>query len=88
MELAQYLHACAWLPAMLTFQEGINNGNFITWPGIEEVNFQKLLGSPLSTVMGHLYQEKNYNQQNKNSFTLSFTVTKRRWRHTPSAVNT
>ena len=30
LESAQYLHACAWLPAISSFQEAINKGNFTT----------------------------------------------------------
>ena len=58
LELAQYLHGCAWSPAISTFQACINKGNFVTWPGIEEVKFKKLLGTPLPTALGHLDQER------------------------------
>ena len=57
-KLAQYLHACAFSPPMSTFQEYIRRGNFITWPGIEEINFSKLLKTTLSTAKGHLQQER------------------------------
>ena len=40
-ELAQYLHACAFSPALDTFQKAINNGYLISWPGIDEINFKK-----------------------------------------------
>ena len=30
LELVQYLHGCAFSPAISTFQESINKGNFIT----------------------------------------------------------
>ena len=32
-------------------------GNFITWPGIESLNFQKLLGTTVASELGHLDQE-------------------------------
>ena len=38
-QLADYLHACADSPALTTFQKSIKNGNFVTWPGIEDVHF-------------------------------------------------
>ena len=56
--LAQYLHACAFLPKILTFQECINRGNFITWPGIDDVKLKRLLHKPLATSLGHLDQEQ------------------------------
>ena len=39
-ELAQFLHGCAFSPAISTFQTSINKGNFITWPGISQLNFK------------------------------------------------
>jgi len=58
IELAQYLHACAFSPAISTFQQCINKGNFLSWPGIENLNFKKLLGTPEATAKGHLDQER------------------------------
>ena len=59
-ELAQYLHACAFSPAISTFQECIKRSNFVTWPRIENLNFQKLLGNQEATLLGHLDQEKEF----------------------------
>ena len=56
--LAQYLHACAFSPSISTFTQAIRNGNFITWPGIETINFDKILGTPLATAQGHLDNER------------------------------
>ena len=64
-ELAQYLHACAFSPAISTFQECINRGNFVTWPGIETLNFKKLLQNPEATLLGHLDQERKNLQSTK-----------------------
>ena len=58
LELAQYLHGCAFSPAITTFQKSINKGNFITWPGIDTINFKKVLGTPIATHCGHLDQER------------------------------
>ena len=65
LESAQYLHDCAFSPAISTFQECVNRGNFITWPGIEEVKFKKLLGTPLATSLDHLDQERKNLQSTK-----------------------
>ena len=67
LELAQYLHGCAWSPAISTFQKCINKGNFITWPGINDVKLKKILLAPLPTALGHLDQERQNLQSTKES---------------------
>ena len=57
-ELAQYLHACAFCPPISTFVKCIKKGNFITWPGIDGINFTKLVPNKEATSMGHLDQER------------------------------
>ena len=64
-ELAQYLHTCDLSPSISTFQTAINKGNFISWPGIEEVKFKKILGTPEATILGHLGQERSNLQSTK-----------------------
>ena len=65
LELAQYLHACARSPIISTFQKAISNGNFITWPGIENINFNALLKTTIATAKGHLDQERENLQTTK-----------------------
>ena len=50
----QYLHGCEFSPVISTFQTAINKGNFITWPGIDDLKFKKLLETPIATTLGHL----------------------------------
>ena len=50
--------ATAYSPAISTFQYAIDNGNFITWPGITELNFKKLVGTTLPIEKGHMDQER------------------------------
>ena len=57
-DLAQYLLATAYSPAISTFEYAIANGNFVTWPGITEVNFKKLIGTTLPIEKGHIDQER------------------------------
>ena len=57
-DLAQYLFATAFSPSMSTFKKAIQNGNFVTWPGIHKLNFEKLLGTTIASEKGHLDQEK------------------------------
>ena len=63
LELTQHLHACAFSPSVYTLQACIRRGNFLSYPGIEEFNFQSTLGTTMANAKGHLNQErKNYNQ--------------------------
>ena len=57
-DLAEFLHACAFSPAISTLQVAVNKGNFITWPGIEGLNFKRLIGTTIATAKGHLDQER------------------------------
>ena len=57
-DLAQYLFATAFSPSMSTFQKAIKNGNFVTWPGIHKLQFEKLIGTTIASEKGHLDQER------------------------------
>ena len=65
MELAEYLHKCAFSPALSTFQKAIRKGHFITWPGIHEINFEKHISNIVPTAKGHLDQERSNLQTTK-----------------------
>ena len=58
-DLARYLHATAFPPSITTSTKAIKNKNFITWPGIENLNFATLLGTTTATELGHLDQERS-----------------------------
>ena len=64
-DLAQYLHACAFAPVISTFEACIKKGNFISWPGIENINFKKVLINTEATIKGHLDQERKNLQSTK-----------------------
>ena len=57
-DLARYLHATAFSPSLTTFIKAIKNENFITWTGIDTLNFATLLGTTKATELGHLDQER------------------------------
>ena len=57
-DLVRYLHATAFSPSITTFIKAIKNENFITWPGIDTLNFATLLGTTKATELGHLDQER------------------------------
>ena len=63
--MTDYLHACAFSPALPTFQAAIWNQNFVTWPGIHTVNFSKFLGDKTSIYMGHMDQVRSNLQSTK-----------------------
>ena len=53
-ELIQYLHGSCFSPTPRNFLKTIKNGNFLTWPGL---NNQQLLKNPppsIATALGHL----------------------------------
>ena len=74
LELAQYLQGCAFSLSISTFQNSINKGNFITWPGIQSVNFKKALSTTLATSLGHLDQERSNLQSTKKEDTSEDTI--------------
>ena len=82
--MAQYLHRCAISPAITMFQTSINKGNFITFPGIDNLNFKTLIGMPLATAQGHLDQERKNaqwikeNQSNHQRMTTTRSVIENR----------
>ena len=71
-ELARYLHAAAGCPTKSTFIQAINNGNFVTWPGLTSNLISKHLPPSIPTIKGHIKQE----QQNLRSTKPSVPVVK------------
>ena len=69
-DLARYLHASAFSPSLSTFHHAIKQGNFVTWPGVDTLNFSKLLGTPMATAKGHLDGERKNLQSTKQSTNL------------------
>ena len=68
-ELAAYLHACAGSPPLDSFIRARNKGNFVTWPGIDAIDFKKHLEPTIATAKGHLSQEKANLQSTTSSVT-------------------
>ena len=63
--LADYLHACAFSSTLPTFNEAIKNGQFLSWPSIEKINFNKFLSDQTATHLGHMDQERSNLQSTK-----------------------
>ena len=66
LELARYYHAALFSPSFSTLSKAIRNGNLISWPGIDNLNFADLLGTSLATELGHLDQERKNLRSTKN----------------------
>ena len=64
-QLATFLHKCMFSPTIRTLMKAIKNGNLITFPGIDEINFLKHLPKSMATTFGHLDQEQQGLQSTK-----------------------
>jgi hypothetical protein len=56
--LAQYLYGCCGSPVTSTWQRVVNNGNFVTWPGIKSLSLAKHVPKSIDSAKGHLDQER------------------------------
>ena len=56
-DLVRYLHGSGFSPITSTFQQSIKNGNFITWPGEDNINFKKIIDITVPTAQGGIDQE-------------------------------
>ena len=61
----EYLHKCAFILSLSTFQRAIQKGNFVTWPSIKHINFKKLIKQLVPTAKGCLDQERANLQSTK-----------------------
>ena len=57
-QLVQYLYGCLGSPAVSTWQYSVKNGNFITWPGLENLSIRAHLPDGIDSARGHLNQER------------------------------
>ena len=57
IELIQYLHGLCFSPTPRNFLKAINNGNFLTWPGLNNQQLLKHLSPSIATDPGYMYQE-------------------------------
>ena len=64
-DLASYYHSCCFSPAISTFTKAIKNGNFHSWPGLQELSLYTFLQKTMATSMGHLDQERQGLQSTK-----------------------
>ena len=64
-DLAKFLHGTLFSPAISTLKKAIANNHLLTWPGIEKLNFTKLVVDSLPMSLGHLNQERKNLQSTK-----------------------
>jgi hypothetical protein len=57
-DLINYLHAACFSPVKSTWIKAIKNGNFSSWPGLNEHSVEKYLSKSTSTAKGHLNQHR------------------------------
>jgi hypothetical protein len=57
-DLINYLHAACFSPVKSTWIKAIKNGNFSSWPGLNEQNVEKYLSKSTATAKGHLNQQR------------------------------
>jgi hypothetical protein len=56
--LVTYLYGCCCSPRTSTWKKAIRNGNFITWPGIDDLSINAHLEDSVDSAKGHLDQER------------------------------
>ena len=66
-ELVTFLHGACFSPVVSTFIRAIDNGHFISWPGLTSALVRKHLNPSLFTAKGHLNQERQGIQSTKNT---------------------
>ena len=74
LEHLRFLHAACFSPVPSTWEQAVNNNNFVTWPAVTIKNIRKFLKKSPATVKGHLDQLR----QNIHS-TAPSTITKHHW---------
>ena len=64
-DLAEFLHGCCGSPVPSTFITGIENEQFLTWPGLTPELIKKHLPPSRAMTKGHLHQEAQHLQSTK-----------------------
>jgi hypothetical protein len=58
-DLINYLYAACFSPVKSTWIKAIKNGNFSSWPGLNEHSVEKYLSKSTATAKGHLNQQRH-----------------------------
>ena len=57
-ELADFIHGCLFSPCPSTLMQAVRNKHFLSWPGINSINFLRYSTNNIATLKGHLNQER------------------------------
>ena len=63
--MANFYHAYLFCPTIQTLQDAICNNHLVTWPGINKLNFNKLICDTNAIEMGHMNRERKNLQSTK-----------------------
>jgi hypothetical protein len=64
-DLINYIHAACFRPVKSTWIKAIKNGNFSSWPGLNEQNVEKYISKSTFTAKGHLNQQRQNSRTTK-----------------------
>jgi hypothetical protein len=64
-DLINYLHAACFSPVKSTWIKAIKNGNFSSWPGLNEHSIEKYLSKSTSTAKDNLNQQRQNARRTK-----------------------
>ena len=64
-ELANYLHAAMFSPAITTLQKAIRNNQLLTFPGIDQIDYLKFIVDSIAIPMGKIKQERKFLRSTK-----------------------
>ena len=54
MDLANFMHGAFYSPSINTLSRAIRNKQLLTFPGVEQINFNKYIKDTVATHMGHI----------------------------------
>ena len=72
-DLARFYHATICSPVPRTLQMAIRNDHFLSWPGIDKINFEKFIVNTVAINKGHLDHERK-NLRPTSKYTTSDTT--------------
>ena len=64
-ELIQYFHGFCFRPTTINFLKAINDGNFLTWPGLNNKPLLEHMHPSIAASLGHMDQERKNLQSTK-----------------------
>ena len=69
-ELADFIHGCLFSPCPSTLMKAVRNKHFLSWPGIDKINFLRYANNNIATLKGHFNQERKNLRSTKNNLDI------------------